>query len=115
MELILSVKALAGTPMTVILLGVGGMCSSATMHSTRQISINHVTYSIVTNNNNMLSVEIFFKATSLITWAEFHKKLVRPGPHQIFKIFNVTAIFPGHVLCKIFKMPHQNLKGLTRI
>ena len=49
------------------------------------------------------------------TWAELHKKLVRPGPHQIFKISNVTEIFPGHVLCKIFKMPHQNLKGLTRI
>ena len=45
-------------------------------------------------------------------WAELqHKKLVRPGPHQIFKISNVTAIFPGHVLCKIFKMPHQNLKA----
>ena len=36
---------------------------------------------------------------------------VRPGPHQIFKISNVTAIFPGHVLCKIFKRPHQNLKA----
>ena len=36
------------------------------------------------------------------SWAELHKKLVRPGPHQIFKISNVTAIFPGHVLCKIF-------------
>ena len=46
-----------------------------------------------------------------VSWAELHKKLVRPGPHQIFKISNVTAIFPGHVLCKIFKMPHQNLKA----
>ena len=58
---------------------------------------------------------VLYKCTMYCTvhiWAELHKKLVRPRPHQFFKISNVTARrlqFYQAMYCVKY------LNGLTRI